>query len=255
MTGVPTNEADPSELEAMRARIAELEEENRRLRHNVEVFRRIAFGRGAEKALLTFVWGTRSGFRSLGLRLWSWGPAPSPRRARLRSKLAPLDSGSATAATETLRAAHAARTSRRFRRVARAGAIGRLARTGDRRLRQPTMPLARVARALAALSFLPAALGAQVAAATSTVPRTRARDAGVAAFATMAPAARRPLARPAAPVPAPSATTPAHRPCELVFRAEQEHASPFADVVLDVLFRAPDGAELRVPGFHAGGDT
>lgn len=117
------------------------------------------------------------------------------------------------------------------------------------------MPFARVARALAALSFLPAALVAQVAAATSTAPRPRARDAGVAAVATMAPAARRPLARPAAAVPAPSPTTPAHRPCELVFRAEQEHASPFADVVLDVVFRAPDGAELRVPGFHAGGDT
>jgi hypothetical protein len=29
-------------------------------------------------ALLTFVWVTLSGFRSLGLGLWSWGPGPSP---------------------------------------------------------------------------------------------------------------------------------------------------------------------------------
>lgn len=48
MTGV-IHEADPSEVDALRARIAELEEENRRLRHNVEVFQRIAFGRGSEK--------------------------------------------------------------------------------------------------------------------------------------------------------------------------------------------------------------
>lgn len=43
------SETDPSEVELLRARIAELEEENRRLLHNVEVFRRIAFGRGSEK--------------------------------------------------------------------------------------------------------------------------------------------------------------------------------------------------------------
>lgn len=50
-------------------------------------------------------------------------------------------------------------------------------------------------------------------------------------------------------------STPAHRPIELAFRAAQAHAAPFADVVFDVVFRAPDGAELRVPGFHAGGDS
>ncbi|HEX6812796.1 MAG TPA: IS66 family transposase [Planctomycetota bacterium] len=50
------HEADPSEVEQLRARVAalqrenaELQELNRRLAHNVEVFRRIAFGRGSEK--------------------------------------------------------------------------------------------------------------------------------------------------------------------------------------------------------------
>ena len=49
VTDVATDEATPSEVEALRAHIAELEEEIRRLRHNVEVFRRLAFGRGSER--------------------------------------------------------------------------------------------------------------------------------------------------------------------------------------------------------------
>lgn len=63
MAGVATNEADPSELAALRAllieqqdaiaardaRIAAQDELIRKLEHNVEVFRRIAFGRGSEK--------------------------------------------------------------------------------------------------------------------------------------------------------------------------------------------------------------
>jgi len=62
MGAVGNNEL-PEEVQALRtlviaqqetltdrqARIARLEEENRRLLHNVEVFRRIAFGRGSEK--------------------------------------------------------------------------------------------------------------------------------------------------------------------------------------------------------------
>ncbi|MBL8900683.1 MAG: DUF4038 domain-containing protein [Planctomycetes bacterium] len=44
----------------------------------------------------------------------------------------------------------------------------------------------------------------------------------------------------------------AHRPVELSFSAAQAHTEPFARVELDVVFSAPDGAELRVPAFHAG---
>lgn len=51
-----THESDPSEVEQLRARLAALQSEidalrelNRKLEHNVEVFRRIAFGRGSEK--------------------------------------------------------------------------------------------------------------------------------------------------------------------------------------------------------------
>ena len=51
-----THESDPSEVEKMRVRIAALEQQLaarddliRKLEHNVEVFRRIAFGRGSEK--------------------------------------------------------------------------------------------------------------------------------------------------------------------------------------------------------------
>jgi transposase len=43
------SEADSSEVEALRARVAALEAYVRKLEHNIEVFRRIAFGRGSEK--------------------------------------------------------------------------------------------------------------------------------------------------------------------------------------------------------------
>jgi transposase len=49
VAGVSVNEADPSEIGALRARIAELEAHVRKLEHNIEVFKRIAFGRGSEK--------------------------------------------------------------------------------------------------------------------------------------------------------------------------------------------------------------
>jgi transposase len=62
-----TSEADPSEVEVLRARIAELEEENRRLLHNVEVFRRIAFGRGSEKRGNRKLPESASGMRQLHL--------------------------------------------------------------------------------------------------------------------------------------------------------------------------------------------
>lgn len=55
MTGV-IHEADPTDVEALRAQVAALQQQIalrdeliRKLEHNVEVFRRIAFGRGSEK--------------------------------------------------------------------------------------------------------------------------------------------------------------------------------------------------------------
>jgi hypothetical protein len=56
VTGVATDEVDPSELEALRVQVAALQQQLaardeliRKLEHNVEVFRRIAFGGGSEK--------------------------------------------------------------------------------------------------------------------------------------------------------------------------------------------------------------
>ena len=56
MAGAIVSDVDPSEVEALRAQVAALQREdaellelNRKLEHNVEVFRRIAFGRGSEK--------------------------------------------------------------------------------------------------------------------------------------------------------------------------------------------------------------
>lgn len=68
------NEADPSEVEQLRAKlaalqheIAELRELNRKLEHNVEVFRRIAFGRGSEKRGNRKLPESASGMRQLHL--------------------------------------------------------------------------------------------------------------------------------------------------------------------------------------------
>lgn len=49
VVGVTVNEANRDDAEVLRARIAELEAYVKKLEHNVEVFRRIAFGRGSEK--------------------------------------------------------------------------------------------------------------------------------------------------------------------------------------------------------------
>ncbi|MEW6752708.1 MAG: DUF4038 domain-containing protein [Candidatus Latescibacterota bacterium] len=48
--------------------------------------------------------------------------------------------------------------------------------------------------------------------------------------------------------------TAQHQPVELGFTASRTHADPFNQAELDVAFTAPDGTELRVPAFWAGGD-
>ncbi|HEV3259623.1 MAG TPA: DUF5060 domain-containing protein, partial [Gemmataceae bacterium] len=47
----------------------------------------------------------------------------------------------------------------------------------------------------------------------------------------------------------------ANRTAEWSFRSEKVYADPFNDVDVDVVFTAPDGHELRVPAFWAGGRT
>jgi hypothetical protein len=42
---------------------------------------------------------------------------------------------------------------------------------------------------------------------------------------------------------------------ELTFTSQADHEDPFNQIELDVVFRAPDGASLRVPAFWAGGKT
>jgi hypothetical protein len=42
---------------------------------------------------------------------------------------------------------------------------------------------------------------------------------------------------------------------EISFQTHKQYANPFTDVELDALFTAPDGTEMRVPAFWAGGDT
>jgi hypothetical protein len=48
-------------------------------------------------------------------------------------------------------------------------------------------------------------------------------------------------------------SVPANQVVEIAFVAAKDHADPFNSVRLDVLFREPDGRELRVPAFWAGG--
>lgn len=49
-------------------------------------------------------------------------------------------------------------------------------------------------------------------------------------------------------------STAANVPVEISFTARQNHADPFNEVTLDVVFHEPDGASRRVPAFWAGGD-
>lgn len=49
--------------------------------------------------------------------------------------------------------------------------------------------------------------------------------------------------------------TPANVPTEISFAARNEPADPFNQVLLDVIFTAPDGVAQRVPAFWAGGKT
>src|ERR1700694_5384645 len=46
-----------------------------------------------------------------------------------------------------------------------------------------------------------------------------------------------------------------HSAMEWSFTGTKSYDNPFADVELDVAMRDPDGTELRVPGFWAGGQT
>ncbi|HEV3257336.1 MAG TPA: DUF4038 domain-containing protein [Gemmataceae bacterium] len=50
-------------------------------------------------------------------------------------------------------------------------------------------------------------------------------------------------------------TAPANRMAERSFPSEKSYADPFNDLDVDVVFTAPDGQELRVPAFWAGGRT
>lgn len=45
----------------------------------------------------------------------------------------------------------------------------------------------------------------------------------------------------------------ANRPADVVFTSQNDHADPFNDVVLDVIFTTPKGEQVRVPAFWAGG--
>jgi len=49
------------------------------------------------------------------------------------------------------------------------------------------------------------------------------------------------------------ADTQANVPLELTFTAQREHADPFNQVALDVIFKEPDGTARKVPAFWAGG--
>jgi hypothetical protein len=49
-------------------------------------------------------------------------------------------------------------------------------------------------------------------------------------------------------------STEANVMAELAFTASGVHADPFNDLTLDILFTDPNGTELRVPAFWAGGD-
>ncbi len=59
-------------------------------------------------------------------------------------------------------------------------------------------------------------------------------------------------ARPADPAPT---RTEANVPVELTLEAARSHGDPFNDVTLDLVFVDPEGRELRVPAFWAGGST
>ena len=59
-------------------------------------------------------------------------------------------------------------------------------------------------------------------------------------------------ARPADPAPT---RTEANVPVELTLEAARSHADPFNEVTLDAVFVDPEGRELRVPAFWAGGRT
>lgn len=52
---------------------------------------------------------------------------------------------------------------------------------------------------------------------------------------------------------APVLQTAANVMVEISFEAQRQHDDPFNTVTLDVLFTSPDGGELRVPAFWAGG--
>jgi len=49
--------------------------------------------------------------------------------------------------------------------------------------------------------------------------------------------------------------TEANTVIEISFQTQKQYANPFTDVVLDVLFKDPDGMEVKVPAFWAGSDT
>lgn len=48
-------------------------------------------------------------------------------------------------------------------------------------------------------------------------------------------------------------TAEANRPAEIAFVSQKEHADPFNDVALDVIFTMPKGGQVRVPAFWSGG--
>src|SRR5437868_6693807 len=50
-------------------------------------------------------------------------------------------------------------------------------------------------------------------------------------------------------------TATANGMAEWSFRSEKAYADPFNEVDLDVVFTTPDGRELRVPAFWAGGQS
>ena len=50
-------------------------------------------------------------------------------------------------------------------------------------------------------------------------------------------------------------TTEANRPVELSFTSAVDYADPFNQATLDAVFTTPDGRQLRVPAFWAGGKT
>jgi hypothetical protein len=53
---------------------------------------------------------------------------------------------------------------------------------------------------------------------------------------------------------APVGSTEANRVVEIAFQADRPHANPFTEVEFDVLFTAPHGTQMTVPGFWAGAD-